>query len=283
MENQSAWRRFTNQATACPLSGLIFTLLLLLTLGSGCTLSPAARQPHPIPDAGAVVQRQATKDAVVISASERIDTVVSTSELAQPVREHTETIRAAVASAPAAEVATLSAQYTKIFEKQAADISRLEDKLAREAARARVAYQRWLRTAAAGLFLAFGVSLIFGRAAAVARTWPIAALGIGALVLAEVIGSIWFQIGSLILTALGAAYGVYWVIDRHRQGRLKAAVEKRAQLLREVVPVLDEAYEGANEELRRFLDRNIFKRLSDAFTSEDKATIHEIRKEATHG
>jgi len=216
------------------------------------------------------------------ASADRIDTTIAHTPAAEPVRVHTNAIRDAIATAPAAEVAELAAAFTTALDKQAGAIAALETKLNKEEAKARAAYKRWLYTSGGGLLLSFAITLVFGRAGAAARTWPLAALGLGAFVLAEVISSQWFQIGCLVLIAGAVAYLTYWVIDRHKQGRLQQAIEKRAALLREIVPVLDEAYENASDDVKRLLDRNLFNRFSDRFDDAAKAEIHEMRKEAAH-
>jgi len=258
----------------------LFTVICCAMLAA-CHAAPI-RVRVPIPESGAVVARQEAKDKTVLQSVDRIDTTVADTPAAEPIRVQTDAIRDAVATAPAAEVADLAAAFAKAFDKQADTIATLETKLQKEELKGTRADKRWLRSTAIVLLLSFAVTLIFGRDRAAARTWPLGILGLGLFALAEVIGTPAFQIGTLILVALGAAYCVYWLIDRHKQGRLQQAIEKRAALLREIIPVLDEAYENASDDVKRLLDRNLFNRFSDRFDEEGKATIHELRAEVKH-
>jgi len=260
--------------------GGIFSVICCALLAA-CHAAPH-RVRVPVPESGAVIARQDAKDKTLLASADRIDTTVADTPAAAPVRVQTDAIRDAVATAPAAQVADLADQFSRALDAANANTAKLEAKLQKEELKDKAAYKRWLRTSAGALLLAFAVSVIFGKAAAAARTWPLALLALAAVALAEVIGSTWFQIGCLILLAGGVAYATYWVIDRHKQGRLQHAIEKRAALLREIVPILDQAYENASEDVKRILDRNLFDRFSLRFDAEAKAEIHDVRKEAAH-
>ena len=49
------------------------------------------------------------------------------------------------------------------------------------------------------------------------------------------------------------------------------------------VPVLDAAYEEADEGVKAWLDEHVFARLSSAMGKEEKAAVHEVRAEAQVG
>jgi len=261
--------------------GGIFIVICCAMLAA-CHAAPSAAKRSSRPDPTPVIAAHTTKDAAITDSAARIDVIAEPTDLAAIVHAETDRIRQALKDAPASDIATLATRYADTLDARDHALARLETKLNKEEAKARAAYKRWLYTSGGGLLLSFAITLVFGRAGAAARTWPLAALGLGAFVLAEVISSQWFQIGCLVLIAGAVAYLTYWLIDRHKQGRLQQALEKRAALLREIVPVLDEAYENASDDVKRLLDRNLFNRFSDRFDDAAKAEIHQLRKEAAH-
>jgi hypothetical protein len=138
---------------------------------------------------------------------------------------------------------------------------------------------RWLTWTGVGLFAAFGVSLIIGQLAAAAKTWPLALLGAGCFGLAQLISHPWFLRSFVGLLVAGVAYSAYYVFDRHREGRLRRSLEKKADVLKQIVPVLDDAYDSAADSLKQALDANIFARFSAVLDRDQKATVHQVRAE----
>jgi len=257
------------------------TLLIALAATlTGCHAAPTGQR-SPRPDPSPVIAAHTAKDAAITDSASRIDTLRAQLKPTQPFGDEaparasqdwqrsltaeTDRIRQAVKDAPAQQVATLATQY-------AHNIDALQTKLQKEELRDTRLYRQSLRATGLALLLGFTLSLILGKATAATRTWPLALLGATTLALAEGVGTQWFQIGCAVLLAALLAYATHYLIGLHRSRRA----------LREIVPTLDEAYELTNDEGRALLDRAIFERLSDRFGPTDKATIHDIRKEAAH-
>jgi len=148
---------------------------------------------------------------------------------------------------------------------------------------------KWLnRSGAACAALAIGciaLCLSFGGLAALKIAGPFAAVcGIASLAcfgLAQIVGQWWFKWAALggctvILAVVGA-----WLWRHARQGNLKAEAEARANRLadfaKKVVPTLDDAYETATEPVRKWLEENVFAKLSTSMNNTQKKTVHEIR------
>jgi len=256
---------------------LLSVTLLFVGVITGCESTPAPkRKPPEKPDAAGLVARHQSKDTTVVEASQRIDTVVESTELAEPVRVETDQIRAAVAQAPAREVADVAHAFSRLIDSQETQINQLSRKLDSERQRGFREDKRWLYSAGGGLLLTFALSLVFSPQAA-ARTWPLAILGGSAIGLAQVVGHPWFEAGIIALIGTIAAYTAYWVIKRHHAEQTTKREHKRAEAFADLVPVLDQAYEDANEDVRRILDRNIFDKLSGIFTPDKKAEVHAVR------
>jgi len=244
-------------------AGGLLTLICCAMLAA-CHAAPSGGR-SPRPDPTPVIAAHTAKDAAITDSAQRIDILAEPTKAAVPIRAETDRIREQIAQAPAAQIAALAANYSTTLEK-------LETKLQKEELRDTRLYRQSLRATGLALLLGFTVSLILGKATAAARFWPLALLGATTLALAEGVGTQWFQIGCALLLAALLAYAIHYLIGLHRSRRA----------LREIVPTLDEAYELTNDEGRALLDRAIFERLSDRFDAADKATIHDIRKEAAH-
>lgn len=265
------------------LVGLLCGLFLVLLFLVGCQRSGGIARAER-PDAAGVIGRHAQKDATVIEEADKIDSAVAGTAQAGTVKASTDAQRAAVAAAPAKDITELANVFGRAldqYERRIADLEAALDKEQKAALREQV---RWLNGTGILLLVGFGVSVGFGGLPGARKTWPLVLLAGGCFGLAQVVGHPWFVRGFLILLAVGAAYGVWWAIDKHREGKLRASLEKKSAKLQgvlgEIVPVLDQAYEKAGEGVRELLDRSIFDRLSDAFTKEQKAVVHEIRADS---
>ena len=150
----------------------------------------------------------------------------------------------------------------------------------------------WLNRAAVAcgglLILVVGATSIFGGIAALRAVAPFAGLLLIATLscagLAQIVGLAWFKwaiLGSVVL-ALGVAG--WWAYSKYRQGLLKEAAEQQAAKLsavtRDIVPVLDKAYEEASADVKKLLDDIIFTPLKGEMDKAQKATIKEIRATA---
>jgi len=75
-----------------------------------------------------------------------------------------------------------------------------------------------------------------------------------------------------------------WAYRHQRRGDLAQELAVRtgkvAAVAKTAVPVLDAAYEEADESVRAWLDAHVFDRLSSAMGKEEKAAVHEVRAEA---
>lgn len=256
---------------------LLQTVAVLVSLAlAGCNSAPKHRSVSRV-DAAPVVQAQAGKDAAITESAGRIEVAVA-GEVSEPVvKVETAAIRQAIAVAPAADVAKLATAFGSTLDTLQKQNTALLGQLEEERTRALRDQVKWLNLAGIALLGAFGLSTFFGGLVAMAKTWPLLVLAGGCFGLAQVVGHPWFLRGFLGVGALGIGYGVYWVIDRHKQGRLREAVQKRADLLKQVVPVLDDAYEDAEESVKKALDSKIFSRLSSLMSKDEKKIIHEAR------
>lgn len=255
-------------------------LLILTLLVSGCASAPKLpERPAPIISAP-VVAAQVQKDLYIRAAVDRIDAGITASAVEAVVKQETAAIRLAIDEAPATQVANLAVDFNAAIKSLETRNSALLRQLEEERTRALRDQVKWLNWAGIGLLGAFGLSIFFGNIAAMAKTWPLLLLAGGCFGLAQVVSHPWFMRGFLGIGALGLGYLVYWVIDRQKQGRLREAVQKRANLLKQLVPVLDSAYENAEESVKKVLDDKVFDRLSSIMDAEDKAAVHEVRASA---
>lgn len=134
-----------------------------------------------------------------------------------------------------------------------------------------------------------GIGLAIGGVAAIRRVGPLAVVsGVGALICfgtAQIVGAPWFlwAVGAVMLVL--ATWFAVWAWKHQKRGDLAAELATRtgkvAAVAKTAVPVLDAAYEQADEATRRWLDAHVFDRLSSAMNRDERATVHEIRKEAT--
>ena len=134
-----------------------------------------------------------------------------------------------------------------------------------------------------------GIGLAIGGVAAIRRVGPLAVIsGVGALLCfgtAQIVGAPWFlwAVGAVMLVLV--TWFAVWAWKHQKRGDLAAELATRtakvAAVAQTAVPVLDAAYEQADESTRRWLDAKIFDRLSSLMNREEKATVHEIRKGAT--
>ena len=236
----------------------------------------ATRPIHRAPalDSTPVVSAFEERDVTVLGAAERIDTTVESTPYETPVKTETDTIRRAVEKTSASNVAELAKSFTVITEQMQKQIDRLEKQLDEERNRAMRAQSDKLNWAGLGFLALFGLSFFAGPAAAL-KTWPLAVLGGGCLALSQIVSSPWFARGGAILIGVALIYFIWWVYDRHKQGRLEAALQKRVALFKKIVPVIDNASDEARSALK-----SAFK---EVMSDDDKAEIHAIKAEITSG
>ncbi len=260
--------------------GLVVIVAFILLSGCKSVDRPEARE-FARADPAPVIASQGEREVRVLASADRIDAVAKSAPEVQPALEsETSEIRAAVASAPAEDVTLLIATFEGQLDDREREIERLSAQV-KQLINQELRWQaRGLTGLGIALVLAFGVSVAFGGGlVAAAKTWPIALMGVGCLGLAQIVAHPWFMPSIAGLLALGAGYAIYYVFDRHREGRLKSSLEKKASLLRKIVPVLDEARESASDTVRSVLENGVFARLSQRMNREDKVTVHEVRRE----
>jgi len=99
-------------------------LLALLAMASGCATHRQPAPPRPLPASGPIIEGQSTKDATITTAAAAID------EITPEAKPHTDAQRAAIAAAPAADVARLDAEWRATLANRDAHIADLTKRLA---------------------------------------------------------------------------------------------------------------------------------------------------------
>lgn len=255
----------------------VLVAAILLAFPAACQRVAPGSRPT-LADGRGVAVRHGAKDRAVLTEADNIDRAVADTPAAPAVTAATERQREAVAAAPAAEILALS----QTFEKAIAELTkRAEVAEARAAAAAKAAQSRQVAifTGAGVIALALAGLALWGRQVPLAGACALA--GLGALGIAQIVGQAWFKwavagVGALALAGFAAA-----ILHAYRRGDLATKTEREAARLKDtlgkVVPVLDAAYEDAEEQTKALLDRTIFDRLSSLFARENKQTIHQIR------
>ena len=198
------------------------------------------------------------------------------------------TLRSRAAAAEAARDAA-EAALIREGEAGAAKLAQALDKERRGVLAGQVAKLSWIGIACcAGAALALGAGIALGGVAALRRVGPAAValgvVGLGCLGAAQIIGARWF------LPVVGAAGGgavlwfAVWAYRHQRRGDLAQELAVRtgkvAAVAKTAVPVLDAAYEEADDAVKAWLDEHVFGRLSSAMGKEEKAAVHEVRAQA---
>lgn len=98
---------------------------------------------------------------------------------------------------------------------------------------------------------------------------------------AQIITQPWFMPVCAAAILGGCVWFGVWAWRHQKRGdlaqELQARTAKVAGVANTVVPILDAAYEQATEEVRAWLDANVFDKLSKLMNREEKQTVHEIR------
>ncbi|HEX2099372.1 MAG TPA: hypothetical protein VHF69_01845, partial [Candidatus Synoicihabitans sp.] len=264
-------------------------LLVGLMLWPGCQRVPSSPERMPRPVAAPVLQAHAHKDEVILSAADRIDAAAMGSSVEVPVSAFTAEQRAAVAAAPAQDLAALVQSFDRAMT-AAEDRAKAANERAIRAEKQVEALKdvelktqvRTLRWIGLGAFVAAGL-LVWARQFSFGAT--VALVGLGALGLAQVVSQPWFMPAVGITAALAlVAFGIAaW--HNYRKGTLAAKVAHEADKLRgtlaKVVPVLDDAYDNADASVREVLDKTIFESLSRVMDHQTKAVVHQLRADAS--
>jgi hypothetical protein len=253
-------------------------------------------RPHPAPAAptgqetGALVAGHKAKDKTIIAAAAEIDALVSGTPAAPSVGAKTSEQRAAVAAAPAEQITEILGRFDRAIAGFEALVKEKDKTIAEQAAQIATLKDAELRAQVRAIRLAglacLGVAALLGF---VAKNLPGAGVAGGLGFLALAVAQAWLRVAShpafiptvvgLVIAGLG---GLTWAcVHAYRKGDLARKTEREAARLRDtlgkVVPVLDAAYENAEQSTRDLFDRSIFSRLSSLFGKEEKAVVHEIR------
>jgi len=246
----------------------IVALVVAALALSGCATirrAPAVASPVAVK---AIAASHEAKDTAIIAEAAKIDAI------APAAREHTDAQRAAVASAPAADLKPAFAvlesriqELTKANETQAKQIAALKDVELRTQAKS----LRWFGLAAFALaaVLAYIRRVEFAALAALA--------GLLSLGLAQLISQPWFMPAVTIAVALGVAGGAWAVIHAYRKGDLAAKTERESARLRGTLETLVPAVDAALESLDTAGKETVRAALSRLMDSEHKSLIHEVR------
>jgi hypothetical protein len=140
-----------------------------------------------------------------------------------------------------------------------------------------------LRWAAAGCLAIFMLGAGFGQLAGLRIVWPFGLFAMFLFGLAQIVSQPWFLYATGGVMAVGGVAIGWWVWQHYKAGTLAADTKKKAEQLtsfaQAVVPVLDKAYDSAEQPLKQLLDDKIFSPLGNVMDATTKATVHEVRAE----
>jgi len=181
-----------------------------------------------------------------------------------------------------------AAKLQRVMDSMSKRVSDAEDAVKNQVRIEQVAtLNEWATYCAGAAILSFGLAWLFGNIAGVRKVAPFSAFFLlGALTcfgLAQIVGLWWFKWAVLGSVAIVLALCAWWVFRQHEAGTLKAAAEAKAAKLKDalniLVPVIDKAYNDAEQKVKDVMDATIFKPLNDLMDGKDKATILEIKAE----
>lgn len=139
--------------------------------------------------------------------------------------------------------------------------------------------QVWLfNIAGAALLAACGLAAYLNR---VQWAMLLGAFGLFCLGVAQLVGLSWFKYAVFGIGVAGFVAIVIALILEHKKHSAHMSVDKEAEdyynVLKKVVPVLDNAYKNADGEIKTWYDKHILESLRGKFNDPDKALIHTIR------
>ncbi|MDX2187815.1 MAG: hypothetical protein SFV32_12840 [Opitutaceae bacterium] len=143
---------------------------------------------------------------------------------------------------------------------------------------------------AVGLVAGGACMAIGGIAALRAGGWIAGVGGVACLGLAQLVSLWWFKFacGGALLLLLGGIGVSAWLGKRKEAAAalIKAKADEAAALLnkfkgvtRAVVPVLDDLYYAEDKDGQERLDKQVFDRLKDQMTEEERQLVHNVRGE----
>ena len=251
--------------TKCGRAVFAVILLAVLFALNGCN---TARKPSPAIEPAPILASQEGKDTTIVSEAAKIDAI------APAAKPHTDAQRAAVAAAPAADVAKLVNGYeakVKELTDQIVGLNKMIENLKDAEQKKQVATLRWFGLGAlaiAGL-LAWAQQVRFAAVGAL--------VGIVSLGLAQIISQPWFMptVGIASAVALIALGWAAW--HAYKKGTLARNVESEASRLNAalttIVPAVDSAIESLDDAAKTVI-KNALSRSMDA---DHKRLIKEIR------
>ena len=263
-------------------------VLLMLSL-AGCLHEPVQppRVPVTTPTAAPIVAGQQSKDATVTASADKIDSIVDGKPEAAPVKVETDSIRAAVAANPAADVKLLATQFDEAIKLLREQLAISDNRAAQFAAQVERLQDAEQRTQVRDLrYIAFGalaLAALLGWAKQIQFAAIFAVGGILAFGLAQLVSQPWFATACTVVVALILA-GVTWAaVHAYRKRELAEKAEKEAAKLKDtlvrVVPAVDSVIEQGGATVAD-IKAKLRAAMSGTTGAQAKATIHEIRAAA---
>jgi hypothetical protein len=247
---------------------------VILLLCAGCNHTPRPVTAPPVSSAP-VIASQEGKDTAILSEAAQIDAI------APDAKPHTDAQRAAVAAAPAADVAKLSKEYEAAIAGLNKTIDGLKDTVAKQTKEIadikdaeqikQVSTLRWIglgALAVAGL-LAWAQQVRFAAVSAL--------VGIVSLGLAQLISQPWF------MPAVGIASGVALIAlgwaawHAYQKGTLARNIEVESTRLKSALTTIVPAVDSAIESLDDATKTVVKNALSRAMDADHKKLVKEIR------
>lgn len=264
--------------------------ILALILLAGCQVQPVApRPPVNTPPSAPIVAGQLGKDETVVQSADRIDQVVSKDapQVANPVKQQTDAIRAAVAANPATDVKALAAQFEEAIRLLREQLAAADKRAAQLAAQVESLHNAEQKAQASDLRkVAFGLLALASLLGWAKQTMWAAASALGAMLcfgVAQIISQPWFMPACAVAVALGLGAFGWAAVHAYRKHELAAKIEKEAAKLKDtlvrVVPAVDSAIEEVGEAGAKIKDK-LRAAMTGKAGAEAKATIHEVRAAA---
>ncbi len=255
---------------AAPFPIIHLVLASLVLIFSGCASRPAVAKRPPV-NAAPVLAGQIGKDATILTEAAKIDAI------APEVREHTDAQRAAVAAAPAQDVAKIVAEYEAVNKEASSIIAALRaeiENLKSAEQRKQVATCRWIG------FGLLATALLLGYARQIQFATVAGGIGFLALGLAQLLSQPWFTtalncaIGVAVIALAAAAWHAY------RKGDLAAKTANEAAKLKDTLSVMVPALDGALKDIDAASQSVIRSTLSRFMDREHKDLIKQVRIQA---
>jgi hypothetical protein len=174
-------------------------------------------------------------------------------------------------------LAAQTAYEKKISENQAGYVKQLQ---ASEDA-TRSAQVLWLNIAGGICLLILAIAVGFGQVVGLRMAWPFGMIALICFGLAQVLASLWFHYFMIGAVALGAMTLVGWLVlefmDKRKADNVADQAQSQQQLLQQMIPVLDKAYDSGDAATKAVLDSTVFNPLDTVLDKADKALVHNIR------